>query len=530
MKLLRTTTSNETGLFDSFLNQDLIIEPYSKIALGQISASVRQDSIIIDGTNDTFTFSTKAGADRIVKFTHGTYNNQNFNAFLEELADKIDKSIGVFAYGTSGGNPDTNKVIIADANNIGKESRFVKTTAKPDSGKLTLQINQSTSWSHVTELTTNIYKEAGTAQLEFTGTGSTEDNLRLRSAIDTTDSSYKRATFFSSRLAQGVGVFRVRLNKLDGNAATNQGYTIGILATNPATFMTGSAARALTLNDFYLGISAVDPYDATGNYGVIDKSGAGGSVVVTPAAPAVTPNNSGGATEKDVASIEICNGRLRLVIYQHDAANPTSPHTRVIHDEPFDGRPYYGVIVVHGKQSQTELRNIKFTGNPFSDTSAPNLNFESDPDYVGASTPGRQSRARTNNAITFPNLTVSQWFGYEGLTYTQQGTPDVSFVADTLFKAAIENDLYLVEMLNIQLESYDTFDEGRKNILGVVPYDDINSKVAYDPNNLIFLDLNNKQSINLTSIRFRLVRADYSAPELIGLTTAVLYFKGKDEL
>ena len=132
--------------------------------------------------------------------------------------------------------------------------------------------------------------------------------------------------------------------------------------------------------------------------------------------------------------------------------------------------------------------------------------------------------------MVWPNISVSQWFGYEQLTYTKRGDPNVDFVADSVFKASIENDLYLVEMLNIQLESYDTFEQGRKNILAVVPYDDINAKVTYDPNNLIFLDLNNKETLNLTSIKFRLVRSDYSAPELIGITTAVLFFKGKDEL
>ena len=40
MRLLRTTTTNTTGLFNSFLNQDLVIKPYSKIALGGISATV----------------------------------------------------------------------------------------------------------------------------------------------------------------------------------------------------------------------------------------------------------------------------------------------------------------------------------------------------------------------------------------------------------------------------------------------------------------------------------------------------------
>tara|TARA_R110002153_G_scaffold40286_2_gene115396 strand:+ start:733 stop:2289 length:1557 start_codon:yes stop_codon:yes gene_type:complete len=518
MKLLRTTTTDSTGLFNAFLNQDLQIPPYSKIALGQLSSAVRKDVLVIDGTNDTVQFKTKDAGDlRIIKLAHGNYDTDNKTAFLEQLADAIDKAIGVFAI-------DGDKVTIADGNNIGKGCRLTKGVHIPNAGKVILQIHQSKSWSHYPELTSNIFKLATVPQLEITGTTS-EANIRLKSALDTVDNGYTRATFFSHNMCQGVGVFRVRLNNLAGTSATNSGYTIGLTSINPATFMAGSAARALTLNDLYVGISAINPFDADGNYGVITSST--GTSTVTPAAPAVTPNNAGAATEKDVASIEICNGRLRCVIYQNDAGN--DPHTRVIHDVPYDSSvTLYGVIVVHGKSSQTDLRDIKFTGNPFTDIAPTSLSLDST--YLGASTPSRQITASTNNTLIWPNISVSQWFGYEQLTYIKRGNPNVDFVADSIFKASIENDLYLVEMLNIQLESYDTFEQGRKNILAVVPYDDVNAKVTYDPNNLVFLDLNNKETINLTSVKFRLVRADYSAPELIGITTAVLYFKSKDEL
>ncbi len=518
MKLLRTTTTDSTGLFNAFLNQDLQIPPYSKIALGQLSSSVRKDVLVINGTNDTVQFKTKDAGDlRTIKLGHGTYDANNKNKFLEDLADAIDKAIGVFAIAGD-------KVTIADGNNIGKACRLTKGTQEPNVGKVILQIHQSKSWSHYPELTTNIFQLATVPQLAITGTP-TEANIRLKSALDTVDNGYTRATFFSHRMCQGVGVFRVRLNTLGGTSATNSGYTIGLTSVNPATFMAGSAGRALTLDDLYVGISAINPFDADGNYGVITSSA--GTSTVTPAAPAVTPSNAGASNDKDVASIEICNGRLRCVIYQNDAGN--APHTRVIHDVAYDSSvSLYGVIIVHGKSSLTDLKDIKFTGNPFTDIAPTSVAL--DETYLGASTPGRQITTPTNNTLIWPNISVSQWFGYEQLTYIERGNPNVDFIADSVFKASIENDLYLVEMLNIQLESYDTFEQGRKNILAVVPYDDINAKVTYDPNNLIFLDLNNKETINLTSVKFRLVRSDYSAAELIGITTAVLFFKSKDEL
>ncbi len=49
MKLLRTTTTDKTGVFKSYLNQDLVIPENSQIALGQLSAALEKDELTIDG-------------------------------------------------------------------------------------------------------------------------------------------------------------------------------------------------------------------------------------------------------------------------------------------------------------------------------------------------------------------------------------------------------------------------------------------------------------------------------------------------
>lgn len=535
MKLLRTTSTDPTGLFNVFLNQDLKLEPFSKIALGQISAALVDDILIVNGLNDVLQFSTKTGAAsiRTVRLRHGTYNATNRGTLLEQLAVDIDRALGKF---TTAGT----KVTIADGNNIGKSCRLTIGKQPADSGKVIIQIHQSKAWSHATgtpipgaagpELVKNIFKINGDPQLAITGT--TEQAVRLNSVANTVDPSFTRSTFFDANLCAGVGVFRVRLNNLSGSSgAGDLGYTIGLTRQHPSNIIGGDGGKALTLNDLHIGISAMNPYN-NGGYGFISSDGTTSTVV--PANPAVTPNNTVTGTEKDVVSIEICNGRVRCVIYQHDAGNPNEPFTRVIYDINHDDKiPLFGVIIMHGKSGSVDLKDIKYTGNPYSDTSGPTLSLETDVTYLGKATPGRQITVQTENSLIFNNLSVAQWLGYQNLIYTLRGeratAPNVNFRADDVFKAATENDLYLVEMLNIQLESYDTFEAGRKNILAVVPYDDSGGKVTYDPNNLIFLDLNNKEPINLTSLKFRLVRADYSAPELIGITSAVLFFKGRGE-
>merc|ERR1711935_228749 len=89
---------------------------------------------------------------------------------------------------------------------------------------------------------------------------------------------------------------------------------------------------------------------------------------------------------------------------------------------------------------------------------------------------------------------------------------------------------YMLELISLQLESYDTFQGQRKNILAFIPYNNTNNlAVNYDSGNLLFLDLNNRESINLTSLKMRLIRGDYASPDLVGTTSAILYIKDKNE-
>ena len=56
MRLLRTTTSDKNAVFTGFLNTDLVLPPYSQIALGQLSTTVDLDSIVIDNNNNKISF------------------------------------------------------------------------------------------------------------------------------------------------------------------------------------------------------------------------------------------------------------------------------------------------------------------------------------------------------------------------------------------------------------------------------------------------------------------------------------------
>ena len=520
MRLLRTTTTNTSGLFNSFLNQDLVIKPYSKIALGGISATVEQDVIVIGADNNTFQFSTSnTGGNpnvRQITIPEGSYDTSNFQRLLNEMNILINSSLGVFSAGP--------KITITNANNIGKQALI----SIDDKGVAQIQFDQAVSEAHHDEIVGNSYQ--GNIVL---AAGTTEDTFRFTSSADAVNPTYSTASYFNNVMCTGVGVFRARIAKLQGSAAGGDlGFTIGIMKSNPANIIGHTHSSPLAVTDISFGIQILNPF--TGKYQIIENGAllaAVDSGDINAANNVSLGTNATAFRNNDVLSIEICSGQIRLVVYQNDPGAPNAPHTRVLKSFPYTGTDavdYYGMIALHGSSSNLNISSVKFTANPYLEPEV-NRIFGEDA-VVGAATPGGQGTIATVSTITFPNIEFANWLGYKRISYTGASTKGlVTFAGDNRFKSSIVNDLYLVELLNIQLESYDTFEEGRKNILALVPYDDVNSKVAYDPNNLIFLDLNNRDSINLTSLKMRLVRADYSTPDLSGLTSAILYIKSKDE-
>jgi hypothetical protein len=527
MRLLRTTSTEKSGLFNAFLNQDLEIKPYSQIALGQLSATLDSNELIISNDNNSFTFKClNAGDNRVVRLLNGSYNNDNSQVLIDDLNNKINNALGVLV--TNGA-----KITIKNASNIGRQGRIIKNS----DGKLSIDFFQSLSISRFIDLAKNAYQDPAVLPLVptvvFTGT-STEANLRMKSSNvtdGTKDLTYKHSTFQNHPIAKGVGVHRIRIANLVGNNGINAGYTIGLTSTDPSTFMTaGSLSRELAITDFIIAISCVDPFN-TGGYQVIHD----GAVVA--GTPAVTPNNmaGGAANIRDVASIEIVGGNIRCVIYQDDGAN--APHTRILFSTPYNGEDLWGTYTLHGNSfipgggttANLSLKDIKYTPNPFKEDEN-DKNQSEHSSYLGAATPGGQNTSDVQASITFETLEVANWFGYRNTSRLNVRGRNISILADNVFQAQIINDAFMLEMINLQLESYDTFQGQRKNILSFIPYDDSNNlSVNYDANNLIFLDLNNKESINLTSLKMRLVRADYSSPDLVGITSAILFIKDRKE-
>jgi hypothetical protein len=512
MRLLRTTTDDSNAVFTGFLNTDLVIPPYSQIALGQLSTTVDLDTIVIDNNNNKIEFKLlDSGAMRTIHITNGVYDSTNAQTLLNDIIPKINRAIGIF-------DPVTNQ--IKNGSNIGKQCRVVKQS----DGKISFDFFQSKSQSYWQDLQNNAYINSGNPQVLLSGTGNESTTVITSSNNQLFDNSYLHSSFHSFPICNGVGVHRVRVITVGGNPTNNGGYTIGLTKTDPNSFMRGSGARQLQETDIDYGIRLDAPF-ADGNAGayaaIVDGR------LETPST--IICKNSGRTAQKDVVSLEVCEGKIRLVVYQEDAANPNgAPVVQVLNTIDHDGSKLYATITLHGNNTMLSLGTLKYTPDPF--LSEQKIDLGVDDSELGAATPGGQTTRPTNNTLRILDSGLANWLGYDNTEMiVNSGYANVSIVGDKIFKAMVDNDCYLVELLNLQLESYDTFQEQRKNILALVPYDDSNaSKVVYDPNNLVFLDLNNKEQINLTTLKMRLVRSDYTDVQVIGLSSAVIFFRNAE--
>jgi len=80
----------------------------------------------------------------------------------------------------------------------------------------------------------------------------------------------------------------------------------------------------------------------------------------------------------------------------------------------------------------------------------------------------------------------------------------------------------MVIMDNHYLDSYDSLEKGQRSIVAVLPVKDDIGAIRFDSNYPIYVDLNNKLPISMRNIRVRVIRADGTQVNSIGLSTATL--------
>lgn len=538
MKLLRLTSDAIDGTFNGFLNQEIEIAKQGQIALQSATFEVTDRALKIDGSNDTIQFQTSnaAGTQSIVlDHTDGTgtnveqYDSTNLQVFFDDMTNKINSQFA-----------------ITRNSQIGKQFRIKSHT----DGKVQASFQSSAFQNRAGELTANI----STAQVNGVNNAPTlaKTAADLLGNISTTDNQvgatqYQAFTNYSFPVTKGCGLVRLKIARFTRIDATHHGgFTIALSRRNPHT-----ATAAFTTADIVAGIQVLSFEAVAANtvYSTITNG------VVTPNALRADQFKVPGSANDDNRNdyIELCvttnnaaataNGRdIQMNVYRRandvDAVPNFSVNTLATTPYATDaqeGDNLYAYIFLHGSQPTggnftCRLSTPRFTADPFLENAVNPVFRENVVDHGELGTKPQPPRnPNTIHSINFGDDSVYEWLGYSVAQPPAVASRDVEFTANVLFGSKMIAEAFLVQLLNLPVEAYDTFKEGRENLLAVIPKSDEDLNVIYEPNSLYFIDLNNNFPIKLSNLRLRILRQDYSQVQTRGLNSVVLFIKSPEE-
>jgi len=503
MKLIRLTTRDDRAVFDSTFNANLTIPPNSKIALQSVSLNTLPRELIIDQTNNQITFQIATGVERTIQMPQGQYSVTNIESINRLLTNLFNNSCTFETTDT------TQKMLgiewVCSTNDDRKESIQYKI-------------------GRFNEYSTNWLK---------TGVSRVQANNRQTwgSSDNTNTEDFTRNAILPYPLSRGNSFYRSRIDRVLFNTdADDTGYIVGITDNLDVTGAT------LNLADIYIGVHVTatgnvgqgggDPYVAGQiEYRVIYK----GAVV---GAPVACLTYVPFAAANEFVELGIDGNAIVANVYRSDGTKQqlssnafeqgTLPETQI--------NSFYPVMAFRGGNVSARLNAVSVTPSPYGEQPVPD-GAESE---LGA--PPRPPNANPNdrNFLFFEGISLARFLGY---LYDRipRSTNDFRLAYTTNYIASVElqkpqeADSYIVQLLNLQLDSYDSFSSTlfesggqRQNILSVIPSTNETGSLVHVPPYPTFINLLNEQPLLLRNIRARVVRNDYSEISIDGLGSMVV--------
>ena len=482
MRLLRLTTENENAIFDATFNEDFIIPKDAKIALQNVSVEAKTDSIVIDSQNNTMTYQVSDYGQTQIRLNYDTYSGVNATDLFNDIQNKLNANTGF-------------DQLLANRRELGMEWK----AGLNDKKKMVIEydLGEVGEFPDYWEYDSDDVQRVATAG----GLWSKKDGVPAGSSVEAN-------MVYPYFIARGCGFTRGKIYTLenpDNEDIADSGFLIGlsnILINNNDDLELGNITYGLRVN--------IDA-GGTRSYGWIENG------VETPSAETVG-YVADGNVDNDFIEIEINNGKVRANCYKvGDAGLPT-----VIKEWDYSaGQELYPVNVFFGKRADARMSNVRVTDSPYNsfDLKGDNNN----PTELHA--PPIPQRNAGPNFFDLGSISLAEFLNYSQQRYPLNGTTNlvsVAYPATNAFNPKVVADAFLIELLNIPLDSFDSFVKQRKNLLAVVPASDNSGFVIYEPSTPFFIDVKNQSDLLLRNIRARIVNTDYTPFEMKGLATLTL--------
>lgn len=495
-KLVRLTTTEKDGIFDAQFNDTLLIKPMSSVALQSANINLFQPNIDI-----------KAGVNSNIQIINGTqdfeaalvdasYNNQNYLQLLNNMSDEINLGMECL---DAPATPD---------DEIGVQFNIAVTN---DNNKVDIEMLRGLKQVFIFSPTSARLPTL----IKYKGVSTTDNTIKKSATLAASADLTKSFVYGLGEMNKASGRFQVRVKHMANVPASGiGGFVFGLVhKTNIHKIHKGTLVDTDFTIAIQTGNNVADPYTTIS-----------GQQEIAYNISAVSPERVNGvdfpvASQHDVLQIRISEGVAVMEVIQHTAGT-----TQIGQTVPIN---VASGINTFGEDLHTEFFAVCCLRGALADLQLENMEFRVDPYHNNGSL---SPNAIVNNLV-FPTFDLANFLGFNNLNLNPTGDVTLrSFTADQVFKVLQKNERFLIEMLNLNIDSYDGFLKRRVNLLHSLQLEQAQTGtshaiIRYEPNEIIYLDLNNAQELRLTNIRARIVSEQYEAVDTEGFNVVNLLFK-----
>ncbi len=503
-KLVRLTSTETDGLFDAQFNDPLYIKPMSSIGLQSANINIFQPNItIIGGFNNTFTVRQNDHTFEAALFEK-TYNNTNYLDLLRDMADEANLGLKC----------DNNS---ADPFAIGVQVNVAVT----DEAKVEIATLRGINATPLVSVPAN-------RRFKTHGVSLTDSTLKKDGALAASTDLTKSYIQSYGEFTKSSGVFSCRIKHMtSGGGVAVGGFVFGLVHKSKVHKLHGQNSNFVE-DDFTIAIQTGN--NVGDNYRIIQGQNNTGFVDSGVAPERLSGVDFPDESQHDRVQIRITEGVAVIEVIQHTAGTTILGQPTIINVANNDN--------ILGNNLQTEFYGVVCVRAALADCQLDNLGFREDP-YANAVTlaniPGATNdmSGRTNiiTNVIFPTRDLPDFLGFNILNLNPSAKrKNEVFLADNTFKVLAKNERFILEMLNLNLDSYDGFLKRKANLLHSLQLEQAqtgtsHSTIRYEPNEIIYLDLNNAQELSLTNLRARVVSEQYEPIDTEGFNVLNLLFK-----
>lgn len=491
VRLIRLTSDTNDGRFINNFQSNIELSPFSQVAFKGCNIDVPEPQITIDGTNSEITYKTVDDIfEGINNIDHGVYNiKSNLTILNGQIQTGFNNMINI--------NTD-----LLPGRIIGQQWK----ADKGSNGSYEIQYNTANNTNLVTT-------EWERNNLTVTDTDPTNLIFSRDSSLppfDIADVVSKTNTAYAvSKQPINKGGFRMlqRIQAIS-TTTTHNGAWIGISEIN---FTSTSTVPKLATLDIYI-LSG----DDTTHY--IYKDGVDSSPVTTTVTPAVD-DTFGIIKRGDIYEVVVFDSAGDYKLREFMTFNPDNWTS-----------DYYGAVIL--RDEAVDIDTVQWTPDPYSFKNTPPNNFFTSTalEEIGVPEPALELADATISSG------LSAFLGFNNRHLQNQeseSTADAELGIKEVFTASVQlnqaalDDAYVIELLNLDLDSYDGNSGTRRAILETIDFkatvDD--TVIIYQPAEYVYLDLNNKQPLNLRNISARIVTETFGNVATEGFNTITIYVK-----